>query len=86
MNCGSRRGKADSKTPVHYGFGVRVAFRGHDMHGLRMGPDGRLLVLINFNTDLMDASEWSDDPQYPSKFSAYAYKIFTNAVIYAMSH
>jgi hypothetical protein len=49
-------------------------------------PGGRLLVLINFNTDLMDASEWADDPQYPSKFSAYAYKIFTNAVIYAMSH
>lgn len=51
-----------------------------------LDADGRLLVLINFNTDLMDASEWADDRQYPSKFSAYAYKIFTNAVIYAMSH
>ena len=47
---------------------------------------GRLLVLINFNTDLMDASEWADDPLYPHKFSAYAYKIFTNAVVYTMSH
>ncbi|MFN7804296.1 MAG: HEAT repeat domain-containing protein, partial [Planctomycetaceae bacterium] len=24
------------------GYGVRVAFRGHDSHGLRMGPDGRI--------------------------------------------
>ena len=47
---------------------------------------GRLMVFINFNTDLMDASEWADDPRYPHKFSAYSYKVFTNAVIYAMSH
>src|SRR4029077_17004485 len=24
------------------GFGVHVAFLGHDLHGLRMGPDGRI--------------------------------------------
>jgi len=47
---------------------------------------GRLMVLINHNTDLMDASEWADEPLYPQRFSAYAYKIFTNAVIYAMTH
>ena len=46
----------------------------------------RLLVFINHNTDLMDASEWADDPQYPQKFSAYSYKVFSNAVIYALSH
>lgn len=48
--------------------------------------NGRLLVFINFNTDLMDASEWADDPRYPEKFSAYSYKIFSNAVMYAISH
>ncbi len=46
----------------------------------------RLLVFIHHNTDLMDASEWSDDPLYPQRFSAYSYKIFSNAVIYALSH
>jgi hypothetical protein len=46
----------------------------------------RLLVFINHNTDLMDASEWADDPNYPHKFSTYSYKIFSNAVIYALSH
>ena len=35
-------GKADVKETLADGFGVRVAFRGHDMHGLQMGPDGRL--------------------------------------------
>jgi len=34
----------------------------------------------------MDASEWADDALYPHKFSAYSYKIFSNAVIYALSH
>jgi hypothetical protein len=47
---------------------------------------GRLSVLIYFNTDLMDASEWADDPRYPHKFSSYAYKVFANAVVYSMSH
>jgi hypothetical protein len=48
--------------------------------------NGRLLVFINFNTDLMDASEWADDPKYPHIFSAYSYKVFTNAVVYALTH
>ncbi len=30
------------KEALHHGYGVRVAFRGHDMHGLVIGPDGRL--------------------------------------------
>jgi hypothetical protein len=47
---------------------------------------GRLMVFINHNTDLMDASEWADDPLYPHKFSAYSYKVFSNAVVYALSH
>ena len=42
--------------------------------------------MINHNTDLMDASEWVDDPLYPQHFSAYSYKIFSNAVVYALSH
>ena len=39
-------GKADVKEAMADGFGVRVAFRGHDMHGLQLGPDGRLYFSI----------------------------------------
>jgi quinoprotein glucose dehydrogenase len=34
--------KADSKKSLHYGFGVHTAYLGHDLHGLKMGPDGRI--------------------------------------------
>jgi hypothetical protein len=46
----------------------------------------RLMVIINWNTDLGDAWEWADLPGFPAKFSTYAYKIGINAIIYAMSH
>lgn len=39
-------GKADAKVALADGFGVRVAFRGHDMHGLQLGPDGRIYFSI----------------------------------------
>ncbi len=48
--------------------------------------DGRLMVVINFNTDLGDAWEWADDPYYPLKFSTYAYEMGVNMIVYAMSH
>ncbi|MFO0976600.1 MAG: PVC-type heme-binding CxxCH protein [Planctomycetaceae bacterium] len=35
-------GVADNSEALHHGYGVRVAFRGHDLHGLTVGPDGRI--------------------------------------------
>jgi quinoprotein glucose dehydrogenase len=39
-------GRADVRESLHEGYGVRVAFRGHDLHGLTMGPDGRMYFSI----------------------------------------
>ena len=35
-------GVADVRKPLHTGFGVHLGASGHDMHGLRFGPDGKL--------------------------------------------
>ncbi len=35
-------GVANESKVLSDGYGVRVAFRGHDLHGLVIGPDGRL--------------------------------------------
>lgn len=35
-------GVADEKEVVASGFGVHLAYAGHDMHGLTVGPDGRI--------------------------------------------
>lgn len=48
--------------------------------------ENRLMVVINWNTDLGDAWEWADNPNYPSHFSIYAVKLGINIVIYAMTH
>jgi quinoprotein glucose dehydrogenase len=39
-------GVADVRQSLHSGFGVHVGFIGHDLHGLRMGPDGKLYFSV----------------------------------------
>jgi hypothetical protein len=48
--------------------------------------DGRLMVIINFNVDLGDAWEMADQPWYPEKYTARAYRFGVNFVLYAMTH
>ena len=41
-----RREGRPSERSLHDGYGVHVGFLGHDLHGLRIGPDGRLYFSI----------------------------------------
>ena len=39
-------GTAENRRVLHDGYGVHVAFLGHDLHGLCLGPDGRIYFSI----------------------------------------
>jgi len=39
-----------------------------------------------WNTDLGDGLEWANDPDYPENYSAYAFKLLSNVIVYSMSH
>ncbi|MBI3653013.1 MAG: DUF4159 domain-containing protein [Acidobacteria bacterium] len=47
---------------------------------------GRLMMMINFNTDVSDFWQWSNDPSQPLEDSNTAYKFGVNYVFYAMTH
>jgi hypothetical protein len=63
--------QASDKEPRVFGIG--------DEHG-------RLQVLITYNSDLGDAWEWMDDPEYPEAFSGQAYRMGMNFIIFGMTH
>jgi len=46
----------------------------------------RLMVVINWNTDLGDAWEWAESPYYPLRFSTFAYEMGANMIVYGLSH
>ena len=71
---------ADAGGPTHEYDGYVPHLRGI------FDDEGRLMVLINWNTDLGDAWEWADHPRYPLRFSTYAFEIGINFVIYGMTH
>jgi len=47
---------------------------------------GRIVVAICHNSDVGDAWEWADSPQYPERAASLAYRIGINYVIYGMTH
>ena len=61
LNDADQDGAADSRKSLHHGYGVRFAFRGHDLHGLIIGPDRRLYFSIgdrgyNISSQVHDAA------------------------------
>jgi hypothetical protein len=49
-------------------------------------PTKRLMVIINYNTDIGDFMEWSDDGFWPVNVTNDAYKLAINYLIYGMTH
>jgi hypothetical protein len=49
---------------------------------------GRAMVLINWNTDMGDGWEWSNASEYPGyvKYTAQAYRMQINEIIYSLTH
>ncbi len=46
----------------------------------------RMVVAVNFNTDIGDAWEYADHPMYPEPMTALAYRYGLNYLIYSMTH
>ena len=53
-----------------------------------LDADGRPMVFINWNTDMGDGWEWSNVEEYPSylKYTAMAYRMGINEIVYALTH
>ena len=47
---------------------------------------GRMIVSINFNTDVGDAWEFADVPYYPAAMTLLAYRYGINYIVYSMTH
>ena len=53
-----------------------------------LDDSGRPMVLINWNTDMGDGWEWSNAEDYPGylKWTAVAYQMMINEVVYTLTH
>ena len=49
-------------------------------------PTKRLMVIINYNNDIGDYMEWSNDDLYPVNLTNDAYKFAVNYVLYGLTH
>jgi hypothetical protein len=49
-------------------------------------PNKRLLAIVNYNNDIGDYWEWSDEGFLPIALSNQAYRLGVNYVVYAMTH
>ncbi len=68
-----------------WGFTLDNADYPTSVHGL-FDDEDRLMMVVNFNTDLGDGLEHTFDQFYPTRYCNEAYKLVINYIIHAMSH
>ena len=49
-------------------------------------PEGRLMVVINYNNDIGDYMEWSGAGWWPVNVTNDAYKLAVNYIVYGLTH
>jgi hypothetical protein len=74
--CGSRGGTVQVCQPA----GTQPAWRAMS------DAKDRMMVAVNYNTDIGDAWEFADVPYYPAEMTLLAYRYGVNYIIYAMTH
>jgi len=74
-----RRGSGGSVV-VQQPYGTKPAWRA------MYDGKGRMIVSVNYNTDIGDAWEYADAPEYPEHMTALAYRYGVNYLVYAMTH
>ena len=70
------------------GGGVQVVLPAGAVPAWRAMYDDRerMVVAVNFNTDVGDAWEFADVPYYPEAMTALAYRYGINYMVYSMTH
>jgi hypothetical protein len=51
-----------------------------------LDDDGRVMVLINWNSDIGDGWEHTYSPGYPTRYANLAYQLGINYLVYALTH
>lgn len=73
----------ESLNHLHPNYGVQAEYFGIFEDN---DPNKRLMVIVNYNNDVGDYWEWSDQGFIPIELSNEAYKLGVNYVVYAMTH
>ncbi len=74
------RGGPGGTVVVQQPFGTTPAWRA------MYDDKNRLIVAVNYNTDIGDAWEYADAPEYPEHMTSLAYRYGINYLVYAMTH
>ena len=68
------------------GWGGRGGMRGTPRWRGVEDANGRLVILIAYNNDVMDGWQWADDPRYPGEKANLALRLGVNVAMYSMTH